>query len=130
MPLRCWRTTEEHAGVVANDRKHLASVHAYAIEDFRMTDDFKTIVGLRAVIKPGKNLKQPRNRAQAGDDHLLPRDNRGGGAQAGVDCNVGRCVAGGLVFYQCLLQQCINAAALPIHASSFKSSGTGLLFHL
>ena len=36
-------------------------------------------------------------------------------AQAGVDGEIGRGVAGGLIFNQRPLQQCVDAAALPIH---------------
>ncbi len=117
--------TEEYACVVADDGEDLARVHADAVEDFVMADDFKAGLRLgmrvelrvRMGVETGKDFKQAGDRAEAADDHVLAGDDGGGGAQVGIDGEVGGSVAGGLVFNQGLLQQCVDAGAFPIHKS-------------
>ena len=75
-----------------------------------MADDFEAVWAWGRGIEAGEDLKEARHGAEAGDDHLLPGEDGGGGAQVGVDGEVGGGVAGGLVFHQGLLQQCVDAA--------------------
>ena len=109
--------TEQRAGVVTDDSQHLALMHAHAVEDLRMADDLEACLRRSAPVEPRKNLQNARHRAQAANRHLLARQNRAGGAQTGIDGEVGRGVAGGLIFHQGLLQQCIDMAVLPVHGS-------------
>ena len=75
----------------------------------------KRVCACGRAVEAGKDLKKARHRAQAGNHQLLAGDDRGCGAQVGIDGQVGGGVAGGLVFHQGLLQQCVDAAALPVH---------------
>ena len=109
--------TQQRARVVANHGQYLAILHAHAVEDLWMADHFKARLRRGALVEMGENLQKAGNRAQAANHHLLPRNNRAGRAQARVDGEIGRGVAGGLIFNQRPLQQCVDAAALPVHGS-------------
>jgi hypothetical protein len=111
--------TEQHAGIVSDDGQDLAGVCPHAVEHLRMADDLEA--GLRggARIEAGENLEEARDGAEASHDKLLAGHDRCRGAQVRVDGQVGRGVAGSLVFNQRLLQQCIDAVALPIHGFPF-----------
>jgi hypothetical protein len=96
-------------------------VDADAVEDFRMADDFKA--GLRGG-RGSRRAKISRKRGTAPrpETTISWRAQDGGrGAQVGVDGEVGGGVAGGLVFNQGLLQQCVDAVL-------FQSIGQGC-FH-
>ena len=108
---------------MADDGQHLALVDAHAIEYLRMADHLEAGLRRGALVEPGKDLQKLRHRAQPANHHLLPRNDGAGGAQVGVDGEVGGGVAGGLVFHQGLLQQCVDAAVLPIHGSSSRGQG-------
>ena len=118
--------TEQHARIVADDGQHLAIVNAYPVEDLRMADDLEAPLRRGALVEAGKDLKQARHRAQPANHHLLPRDDRACRLQRRIDGQVGRGVAGGLVFDQGPLQQCVDAAALPVHGSFLRGSGLRL----
>ncbi len=100
---------------MADDGQHLAGMRAHAVEHFRMADDLKTVVRLGALVEAGKDLKEARDGAQPGDDQLLAGNDGASGAQIGIDGEMGGGVADSLVFYQGLLQQCVDAVALPVH---------------
>ena len=108
---------EECAGVVADDGERAAFRDADAVEDLRMADDFEA--GLRWVmrlfVEAGEDLEDARDAAEAGDDQFLAGDYGCRGAQVGVDRQIGRGVAGGLVFDQRLLEQSVDAAVFPFH---------------
>ena len=106
---------QQHPRIVADNRKHLALANFYSVEYFGMADDFKAGLRRRARVKTSKDFKEARDRAETGDDQLLPGHDGGRGAQFRVDGQVGGGVAGGLVFRQGLLQQCVDAAAFPVH---------------
>ena len=107
--------TEQHARIVPDHRQHLSRVHAHAVEDLWVADDFKAGLRRGPRIETSKDFKEVRYRAQAGDHHLLAGDNRRRGSQFRGNGEVGGRVGDGPVFHQCLLQQCVDAAALPIH---------------
>jgi len=107
--------TEQDAGVVANDGERLAGMGADAVEHFGVADDFEARLCGGPGVETGEDFKEARDGSQAGDDHFLAGEDVGRGAQVGVDDEVGGGVAGGLVFNQGLLQQCVDAMAFPIH---------------
>jgi len=113
--------TEQHAGVVANHGHHLAGVDAHAIEHFRVADDLKAGLRRGTGVEMGEDFKQARHRTQAADHQFLPGHDGGGGAQVGVDGQVGGGVAGGLVFKKRLLQQCVDTGAFPVHGEVVSS---------
>ena len=109
---------QQHARIVANHGQHLTGMNAHAVEYLRMADHFKARVRLRARVEPRKNLQKARNGAQPGHHQLFAGENGARGAQVGVDDQIGRGVARGLVLLQGLLQQCVDAVASPVHKSS------------
>ena len=110
---------------MANDGEHLAAVDADAVKDFRMADDLEAGMRLGALVETGEDFEQARHGSEAGDDHLLPREDGTGGAQAWVDGVVGCGVVGSLVFDQGLFKNCIDAAALPFHRFVFRVLSDG-----
>ncbi len=108
-------TAQQHPRVVADDGQHAAIAHAHAVKDLGMADDLEAGLRRGARVKPGIDLQKAGNDAQAADHQLLPRQNRSRGAQVGVNGEVGGGIRGGLVFNKRLLQQCVDAAALPVH---------------
>jgi len=110
--------TEQDLRVVANHGQHLAGMHAHAVEDLRMAHNLETCMRLRARIEAGVDLKKARNGAEAGHHQVLAGDDRGGGAQAGIDGQMRGGIARSLVLQQGLLQQCVDAMAFPVHSSA------------
>ena len=107
---------QQHARIMPHNGQHLSVTHAHAVEDLRMADDLKAILRLGASIESREDLEELRHASKPGHDHLLPRDDRGRGAQVGIDGEIRRGIAVGLVFHQGVLQQCFNAVTLPIHS--------------
>ena len=106
---------QQHPRIVADDGQHQALANFYAVEYFGVTDDLEAGLRRGTRVETGKDLKEARNRAETGDHQLLPRNDGGRGAQFRVNGQVSGGVAGGLVFRQGLLQQCVDAAAFPVH---------------
>ena len=100
--------TQQHARVVADDGEHLAGVRAHAVEHFGMADDFEAGLRLGARVEAARDLKEARNGAKPGDDQLFAGDDGAGGAQVGIDGEIGRSIAGGLV----LIRACSSNASM------------------
>ena len=122
--------TEQDAGIVANDGDDLAGVDADAVEDFGMADDLEAGLRLGAGIEAGIDLKEARDGAEAGDDQLFAGDDGAGGAEIGIDGEMRGGVAGGLVLDEGLLQQCVDAVALPVHNAAISFQPPAFSFQL
>ena len=109
--------TEQRAGIVADHGQHLPRAHADAVKNLRMAYNFKARMRWRPRVEPRKDIEYPFHRAQPGHHQLLARDNRRRGAHIRVDGQVGCGVGHGPIFHQGLLQQCVDAASLPIHVT-------------
>ena len=93
-------------------------MHADAVEDLRVADDIVARVRGWAGIQPGEDFEETGNRAQTRHHHLLPGNDRGCGAQVGIDGHVGGGVAHGLIFDRA----CSSTASIRWLFQSMRSS--------
>jgi hypothetical protein len=113
---------QQRAGVMPDDRQHLAGASPNTVKNLRMADNLKSGMSRRTRVKPRKDLKEVRHGAQPSHHQLLPSNDRRRGAQLRIDRQVGRGVGHGPIFDQGLLQQCVNAGAFPVHGFPSENS--------
>jgi hypothetical protein len=102
-------------------------VDADAIEHLWMTNDFKAGLPFRTAIEACVNFKEARDGAKAGNYQLFASDDGARSAEIGIDGEMRGGVVRSLVLKQGLLQQCIDAVALPIHGFPAENSSQFLV---
>src|SRR5579859_646921 len=112
-----WLMTSLNAGIVANHGNGLAFVQAHTIKDFAVANDFRVADGV--LIQALIDLKNPGNRAHAGENTVLFGQNCGCGALLTVNAGARGNVAGGFVFQQTVFEKITNSAAVPVHVLCF-----------